>query len=61
MGASKIHFTNPVGPVQQYVDELHAQGIYRIICLSHNGYFEDQYLAQNTRGVSLIGRLFINN
>ncbi|KAJ3307013.1 hypothetical protein HDV03_003340 [Kappamyces sp. JEL0829] len=45
---------DPVVTVQKYVDELHAKGIKRIICLSHNGYAEDQLLAKNVRGVGLI-------
>ena len=53
-GASSVNFLNPVGVVQKYVDELHARGIRRIICLSHNGYIDDQYLAENTKGISLI-------
>ncbi|KAJ3180957.1 hypothetical protein HDU87_001605 [Geranomyces variabilis] len=51
-GASDVTFYNPVQKVQTYVDELHAQGIKRVICLSHNGYQEDKYVAENVRGVS---------
>ncbi|KAJ3163618.1 hypothetical protein HDU86_000201 [Geranomyces michiganensis] len=51
-GAADVEFYNPVQKVQSYVDELHAQGIKRVICLSHNGYQEDQYVAKNVRGVS---------
>ncbi|KAI9008090.1 Metallo-dependent phosphatase-like protein [Gaertneriomyces semiglobifer] len=53
-GAKDIVFRNPAPVVQEYIDELHAKGIKRIICVSHNGYDHDQYLAQNTRGISLI-------
>ena len=52
--ASNVTFQNPVEPVQAAIDELHSKGIKRIICLSHNGYKDDQYLAQNTRGISII-------
>jgi 2',3'-cyclic-nucleotide 2'-phosphodiesterase (5'-nucleotidase family) len=50
----KNSILDPVETVQKYVDELHAQGIHRIICLSHNGYKDDVYLAQNVKGVQLI-------
>ncbi|XJO72162.1 hypothetical protein BDV3_003318 [Batrachochytrium dendrobatidis] len=53
-GGRDVKFYDPVAPVQKYVDELHSQGIKRIICVSHNGYHQDQYLAQNTKGVQLI-------
>ena len=52
--ASDVIFNNPIGPVQKAINELHSKGINRIVCLSHNGYFDDQYLAENTRGISLI-------
>jgi 5'-nucleotidase len=45
-GAANIRFYNPVVPVQRYVDELHSLGIKRIICVSHNGYNDDKYLAE---------------
>jgi 5'-nucleotidase len=45
---------DPVTQVQKYVDELHAKGIKRIICLSHNGYSEDIELAKSVSGVGLI-------
>ncbi|TPX59293.1 hypothetical protein SpCBS45565_g07774 [Spizellomyces sp. 'palustris'] len=53
-GAKGIVFRNPVPVVQKYVDELQSQGIKRIICLSHNGYAQDKYLAENVRGLNLI-------
>ncbi|KAJ3218294.1 hypothetical protein HK099_005111 [Clydaea vesicula] len=49
-----VTFYNPVISVQKQIDELHSKGIKRIICVSHNGYSEDLYLAKNTRGISLI-------
>jgi 2',3'-cyclic-nucleotide 2'-phosphodiesterase (5'-nucleotidase family) len=36
------------------VDELNEQGIFRIVCVSHNGYEDDKYLASMTQGISLI-------
>lgn len=53
-GALEITFMNPVTRVQQYVDYLNSKGIQRIICVSHNGYYDDVYLAENTRGISAI-------
>ena len=50
----KSSILDPVETVQKYVDELHSRGIHRIICLSHNGYKDDVYLAQNVQGVQLI-------
>ncbi|KAJ3358776.1 hypothetical protein GGF32_009993 [Allomyces javanicus] len=52
--ASKIKVEDPVLAVQRAVNELHAKGIKRIICVSHNGYQDDKRVAANTRGVSLI-------
>ncbi len=45
IGAKHITFYNPVDVVQHYVDELHAMGVKRIVCVSHNGYEHDKYLA----------------
>lgn len=45
-GARNVKFNNPASAVQRYVDELHAQGVKRIICVSHNGYEHDQWVAQ---------------
>jgi 2',3'-cyclic-nucleotide 2'-phosphodiesterase (5'-nucleotidase family) len=53
-GAREINFMNPVSRVQQYVDYLNSKGIHRVICVSHNGYKDDVYLAENTRGISAI-------
>ncbi|KAI9203248.1 Metallo-dependent phosphatase-like protein [Polychytrium aggregatum] len=49
-----IDFPDPVKPVQAVVDQLHAQGINRIICVSHNGYADDKWLASQTHGINLI-------
>lgn len=46
--------SNPIDTVQKAVDALHAKGIKRIICVSHNGYQDDQNLASNTYGIHLI-------
>lgn len=54
---ARLSFTNnksPVGIVQRYIQQIHEMGIKRIICVSHNGYIDDKYLAENTRGISLI-------
>ncbi|KAI8903856.1 Metallo-dependent phosphatase-like protein [Gorgonomyces haynaldii] len=61
-----ITFSDAVSPVQKYVDELRAKGIKRIVALSHNGYFEDQAVAQKVSGLNaIIGghshSLLINN
>ena len=53
-GSKNIKFYNPADVVQKYVKELHSKGIKRIVCVSHNGYFDDIYLAENTYGIDLI-------
>ncbi|EGF77480.1 hypothetical protein BATDEDRAFT_36043 [Batrachochytrium dendrobatidis JAM81] len=53
-GSKNITFYDPVGPVQRHVNELRGYGIKRVICVSHNGYLADKYLAANTRGIDLI-------
>ena len=45
IGAKGIRFYNPVDVVQRHVNELRSMGIKRIICVSHNGYEDDKYLA----------------
>ena len=49
-----INFTDPVGAVQQEVDALTAEGITRIILLSHSGHEVDKRLAAETTGVDVI-------
>ena len=49
-----VTFTDPVDAVQSEVDELTAQGINRIIVLSHSGYGVDQRVAAETTGVDVI-------
>ena len=47
-------FLDEVKTAQQYADELRAQGVDRIILLSHYGYDNDVALAQNTNGIDII-------
>lgn len=49
-----IIFTDPVGAVQSEVDALTAQGVNKIIVLSHSGYGVDQRVAAETTGVDVI-------
>ncbi|HBR39387.1 MAG TPA: multifunctional 2',3'-cyclic-nucleotide 2'-phosphodiesterase/5'-nucleotidase/3'-nucleotidase, partial [Sulfitobacter pontiacus] len=46
--------TDSVAAVQGEVDLLTAQGINKIIVLSHSGYGVDQMVAENTTGVDVI-------
>jgi 5'-nucleotidase len=49
-----VKFTDPVAAVQAEVDKLTAQGVNKIIVLSHSGYLTDQRVAANTTGVDVI-------
>lgn len=49
-----VTFSDPVVAVQGEVDELTAQGINRIIVLSHSGFRVDQRVASETTGVDVI-------
>ncbi len=49
-----IIFTDPVGAVQSEVEKLEAQGVNKIIVLSHSGYGVDQRVAAATTGVDVI-------
>ncbi|KAG0206581.1 hypothetical protein BGX28_002017 [Mortierella sp. GBA30] len=49
-----VSFTDPIPVVQNYVNELEAKGIKRILALSHHGYDNDKELASKTRGIDLI-------
>lgn len=49
-----ITFSDPVAAVQEQVDLLTAQGVNKIIVLSHSGYAVDQRIAANTTGVDII-------
>lgn len=49
-----VHFTDPVPAVQAEVDRLTAEGVNKIIVLSHSGYEVDKRVAAETRGVDVI-------
>ncbi|WP_370400684.1 bifunctional metallophosphatase/5'-nucleotidase [Sulfitobacter sp. JB4-11] len=49
-----ITFSDPVAAVQGEVDKLTAEGINKIIVLSHSGYGVDQRVAAETTGVDVI-------
>lgn len=49
-----VIFTDPVDAVQAEVDKLTAEGVNKIIVLSHSGYGLDQRIAAETTGVDVI-------
>jgi len=49
-----VSFSDPVMAVQAEVDALTADGVERIIVLSHSGYGVDQRVAEGTTGVDVI-------
>ena len=49
-----ITFSDPVAAVQGEVDALTAQGVNKIVVLSHSGYGVDQRVAAETTGVDVI-------
>ncbi len=49
-----VIFTDPVDAVQAEVDRLTAEGVNKIIVLSHSGYAVDQRVAAETTGVDVI-------
>ncbi|SHF36355.1 5'-nucleotidase [Loktanella atrilutea] len=49
-----VIFTQPADAVQGEVDKLTAEGVNKIIVLSHSGYLVDQDVAANTTGVDVI-------
>lgn len=49
-----VEFLGSVASVQGEVDLLTAQGVNKIIVLSHSGYGVDQMVAENTTGVDVI-------
>ena len=49
-----VVFTDPVDAVQGEVDRLTADGVNKIIVLSHSGYDTDIRVAENTTGVDVI-------
>ena len=49
-----VTFSDPVAAVQEQVDRMEANGINKIIVLSHSGYVVDQRVAAETTGVDII-------
>ncbi|SDC38738.1 bifunctional metallophosphatase/5'-nucleotidase [Ruegeria marina] len=49
-----VTFSDPVPAVQAEVDRLTAEGVNKIIVLSHSGYGTDQHIAAETTGVDVI-------
>ncbi|QEW21572.1 Trifunctional nucleotide phosphoesterase protein YfkN precursor [Marinibacterium anthonyi] len=49
-----VTFTDPVAAVQGEVDKLTAEGVNKIIVLSHSGYGVDKRVAAETTGVDVI-------
>jgi 5'-nucleotidase len=49
-----ITFSDPVAAVQAEVDRLTAEGVNKIVVLSHSGYVVDQQVAAGTTGVDVI-------
>ncbi|TMV09654.1 multifunctional 2',3'-cyclic-nucleotide 2'-phosphodiesterase/5'-nucleotidase/3'-nucleotidase [Ruegeria sediminis] len=49
-----ITFSDPVAAVQEQVDKLTAEGIDKIIVLSHSGFGVDKRVASETTGVDVI-------
>ena len=49
-----VIFTESAGAVQGEVDRLTADGVTKIVVLSHSGYGVDQMVAANTTGVDII-------
>lgn len=49
-----VTFSDPAAAVQGEVDKLTAQGVNKIIVLSHSGYNVDQRVAAETTGVDVI-------
>ena len=49
-----VTFSDPVAAVQGEVDKLTAEGVNKIVVLSHSGYIVDQRVAEGTTGVDVI-------
>jgi 5'-nucleotidase len=49
-----VVFTEPAGAVQAEVDRITAEGVNKIIVLSHSGYEVDKRIAAETTGVDVI-------
>ncbi|KAI9142632.1 Metallo-dependent phosphatase-like protein [Paraphysoderma sedebokerense] len=50
---TNVKISDPVEALQNTVNFLRKRGITKIICLTHNGYAEDQEIARQTSGISL--------
>ncbi|WP_409421634.1 NAD nucleotidase [Pseudaeromonas sp. ZJS20] len=51
---ASTQFLDETSTAQQYIDELQAQGVNKIVLLSHYGYGEDQAMAARLTGVDVI-------
>ncbi len=49
-----VTFSDPIAAVKREVERLTADGVRRIIVLSHSGYLQDQALAASVDGVDVI-------
>ena len=49
-----ITFSDPVPALQAEVERLTADGVTKVIALSHSGYFVDRHIAKNVSGVDVI-------
>ncbi|OCX66552.1 multifunctional 2',3'-cyclic-nucleotide 2'-phosphodiesterase/5'-nucleotidase/3'-nucleotidase [Thioclava sp. SK-1] len=49
-----VTFSDPAQAVQGEVDKLTAEGVNKIVVLSHSGYDVDKMVAENTTGVDVI-------
>ena len=49
-----VVFTDPVNAVQGEVDRLTAEGVNKIVVLSHSGFGVDRHVAKNTTGIDVI-------
>jgi lantibiotic leader peptide-processing serine protease len=49
-----VTFTDSLTTLQAAADELAAQGVNKVIALTHLGFGDDKYLAQNVSGVDII-------
>ncbi|HWR02620.1 MAG TPA: bifunctional metallophosphatase/5'-nucleotidase [Humidesulfovibrio sp.] len=54
MSVGRVRFLDPAPAIRAAVAELAAQGVNKIVLLSHNGYDVDQHLAKNVPGLDVI-------
>lgn len=54
MVSDNVEFTDEIDTAKKYVAELTAQGINKIILVSHLGYYNDLLLAKNVSGIDVI-------